>query len=80
MKVVASRYILTGKLYDADGRRKGSLQNKNKCGRNRGHASAPGENQALLKLTEGLRRIFAAERTDLRQPPHLGDNAQNCWQ
>ena len=27
-----------------------------------GHASAPGENQALLKLAEGLRRIFAAEK------------------
>ncbi len=27
-----------------------------------GHASAPGENQALLKLAEGLRKIFAAEK------------------
>lgn len=46
-----------------------------------GHASAPGENQALLKLAEGLRRIFAAEKElTCGSRRTLGDHAQNCWQ
>ncbi len=46
-----------------------------------GHASAPGENQALLKLAEGLRKIFAAEKElTCGSRRTWGDHAQNCWQ
>ena len=34
-----------------------------------------------VKACRGITENFCSRKgTDLRQPPHLGDHAQNCWQ